>query len=84
MPRQSYLVARPVIFFITVRHHPFFATGEASPFMTYEQAAEFLEVSKRQVRRYAADGRLPVTRLGHRTVRIARMDLERLKAKCTK
>jgi|19_taG_2_1085344.scaffolds.fasta_scaffold61158_3 excisionase family DNA binding protein len=52
--------------------------------MNYEQAAEFLEVSKRQVRRYAADGRLPVTRLGHRTVRIARMDLERLKAKCTK
>jgi len=24
MPRQSYLVARPVIFFITVGHHPFF------------------------------------------------------------
>jgi len=52
--------------------------------MTYEQAAEFLEVSTRQVRRYAAARLFPVTRLGHRTVRINRTDLERFRKKCTK
>jgi|TARA_R110000824_G_scaffold182442_2_gene363287 excisionase family DNA binding protein len=52
--------------------------------MTYEQAAEFLEVSKRQVRRFAAARLFPVTRFGHRTVRINRIDLENFKRKCTK
>jgi excisionase family DNA binding protein len=52
--------------------------------MDYKGAAEFLEVSTRQVRRYAAARLFPVTRLGHRTVRINRIDLEKFKAKCTK
>tara|TARA_R110001583_G_C5572609_1_gene402199 strand:- start:51 stop:209 length:159 start_codon:yes stop_codon:yes gene_type:complete len=52
--------------------------------MTYEGAAEFLEITVKHCKRLANAGRFPVTRLGYRTVRINRIDLEKYKAKCTK
>ena len=52
--------------------------------MDYKGAAEFLEISVKHCKRQANAPRFPVTRLGYRTVRINRIDLEKFKAKCTK
>lgn len=44
---------------------------------TYDEAAEFLTVSSRTVKRFVKDGKLRATRLGSRkAVRIERSDLE--------
>ena len=52
--------------------------------MTYDQAAEYLELSKRQLRRIVAAKLLPVTRYGHRTVRVSKQALDAYRDKCTK
>lgn len=45
--------------------------------MTKQQVAEILTVSPKQVQRWIADKHLQATRLGHKTLRIRRQDLER-------
>ena len=52
--------------------------------MTYDQAADYLEVSKRQMRRLVAAKLVPVARYGHRTVRISKQALDKYRDKCTK
>jgi len=49
------------------------------PLLTVAEVAELLRLSPRQVRRFIADGRLPVVRLGHAT-RIRPQDVEALVA----
>jgi len=51
--------------------------------MTIKDAAKYLEVSERTVSRFISARLFPVTRLGHRTVRIDRGHLERFKNKKT-
>ena len=53
------------------------AAGERS-YYSIAQAAALLGVSRVSIWRWVRAGRLPVSRLGHRTIRIARDDLERL------
>ena len=48
------------------------------PYYSISQAAALLGVSRVTVWRWIRAGELPVRRLGHRTVRIKREDLERL------
>src|SRR5579884_383964 len=50
------------------------------PYYSIGQAAALLGVSRVSVSRWIRAGRLPVARLGHRTVRIKREDLERILA----
>jgi excisionase family DNA binding protein len=50
--------------------------GGAKPMMTYQEAAELMVISPRTLRRAAAVGDLAVVRIGHRTVRIRRDDLD--------
>jgi excisionase family DNA binding protein len=45
--------------------------------LTVQEAAEILSLSVVQVRRYIADGSLPVIRFGRRAIRIKPSDLER-------
>jgi excisionase family DNA binding protein len=52
--------------------------------MTYPQAAEYLEVSKRQVQRLVSAKLIKVQRLGHRTVRISKQALDDYLKRCTK
>src|SRR5438270_12554615 len=47
-------------------------------YLSISQAAELLGVSRVSIWRWIRAGHLPVVRLGHRTVRIKREDLERL------
>jgi excisionase family DNA binding protein len=42
-----------------------------------QQVAAMLQVSERQVDRYVAEKKLPVSRLGHKTVRFKIEDVER-------
>jgi excisionase family DNA binding protein len=49
-----------------------------SDLMTYQEAARYLRISERSVRRRVADGQLEPVRLGGRTV-FRRSDLEELK-----
>ncbi|HEY8746246.1 MAG TPA: ATP-binding protein [Chloroflexota bacterium] len=58
---------------------PVAATGERS-YYNMTQAATLLGVSRMSIWRWVRAGRLPVSRLGHRTVRIERVHLERLLA----
>jgi excisionase family DNA binding protein len=44
--------------------------------MTVEQAAEWLQVSTKTIRRYIEGGSLPAVNLGGRAIRIRRPDLE--------
>ena len=46
------------------------------PMMTYQEAAELMVLSPRTLQRAAAVGDLAVVRIGHRTVRIRREDLD--------
>ena len=46
------------------------------PMMTYQEAAELMVISPRTLQRAAAVGDLAVVRIGHRTVRIRREDLD--------
>src|SRR5919198_2718512 len=51
--------------------------GTAEPaYYSITQAAALLRVSRVSIWRWISAGRLPVLRLGHRTVRIRREDLE--------
>tara|TARA_Y100001951_G_C11146069_1_gene186405 strand:+ start:120 stop:278 length:159 start_codon:yes stop_codon:yes gene_type:complete len=52
--------------------------------MTYEQAAQYLNVTVRMVRKFVSAGLIPATRYGHRTVRFDRQHLDNFKRKCTK
>ena len=52
----------------------------ASPFATVREAAEWLRVSERTIRRWIKEGLLPCRHFG-RTVRIAWKDLKDLPAK---
>ena len=55
--------------------------GTAEPaYYSITQAAALLRVSRVSIWRWISAGRLPVRRLGHRTTRIKRADLERLLA----
>src|SRR5437660_10942086 len=47
-------------------------------FLNISEAAALFGVSRVSVWRWIRDGRLPAARLGHRTIRIKRDDLERL------
>jgi excisionase family DNA binding protein len=46
------------------------------PMLTYQEAAELMVLSPRTLQRAAAVGDLAVVRIGHRTVRIRREDLD--------
>jgi excisionase family DNA binding protein len=52
--------------------------AEARPYYSVSEVAALLGVSRVSVWRWISSGRLPVTRLGHRTVRIRREDLNQL------
>src|SRR5215212_5516372 len=56
------------------------AAGERS-YYSISQAAALLGVSRVSIWRWIRAGQLPVIRLGHRTVRIAHADLDRLLAR---
>src|SRR5438093_12782107 len=56
---------------------PAAAPGERD-YYSISQAAELLGVSRVSIWRWIRAGHLPVVRLGHRTARIKREDLERL------
>jgi PAS domain S-box-containing protein/excisionase family DNA binding protein len=51
------------------------------PYLSISQTADLLGVSRVTIWRWIRTGRLPVRRLGHRTVRIERADLERMLAR---
>ncbi|MDP8922145.1 MAG: helix-turn-helix domain-containing protein, partial [Chloroflexota bacterium] len=53
------------------------APGDAPGFYSVSEAATLLGVNRVTIWRWIRDGRLPASRLGHRTTRIAREDLER-------
>ncbi|MDJ1372067.1 helix-turn-helix domain-containing protein [Gulosibacter molinativorax] len=44
--------------------------------LTIEQAADFLQVSTKTIRRWIATGDLPARRFGGRAIRIRRADIE--------
>src|SRR5947207_5390603 len=54
--------------------------ADVPSYYSLSQAAALLGVSRMSIWRWVRAGRLPVARLGHRTVRIRREDLERLMA----
>ena len=54
-----------------------------SAHLTIQEAAEDLGISARSYRRYIAQRKVAVIRLGHRTVRIARAEHDRFKQKRT-
>ena len=47
--------------------------------LTIKQVAKELQIHPATVRRWIREGKLKVTRLGHRTVRITEEEFERLK-----
>jgi excisionase family DNA binding protein len=52
-------------------------TPEMLPYcITFDQFAEVLNVSRRTIEGYAADGKFPVVDLGHRTKRVYYKDVE--------
>ena len=52
-------------------------TSEILPWcITFDQFAEILNVSRRTIEGYAADGKFPVVDLGHRTKRVYYKDVE--------
>ena len=57
-------------------HSPPHQHGRTKPMMTYQEAAELMVISPRTLQRAAAVGDLAVVRIGHRTVRIRREDLD--------
>src|SRR6476661_311960 len=54
--------------------------GDEPSYYNISQAASLLGVSRMSIWRWIRAGRLPVARLGHRTSRIRREDLEQLLA----
>src|SRR5215204_1307852 len=66
-----------------VSEHPFSAASRAlsnreSRYCNVSEAAALLGVSRMTMSRWIRDGRVPVARLGHRTIRIRREDLDQL------
>jgi PAS domain S-box-containing protein/excisionase family DNA binding protein len=61
------------------RNAPADGAGEES-YYSISESAELLGVSRVTIWRWISAGQLPVRRLGHRTARIARGDLERVRA----
>jgi len=62
--------------------HPLSASGalsnRESRYCNVSEAAVLLGVSRMTMSRWIRDGRVPVARLGHRTIRIRREDLDEL------
>ena len=56
---------------------------EREPVMTTKDVATRLQVSTATVSRLAKAGKLPVVRLGHRTLRYRHADVDRLLAEAT-
>ena len=50
----------------------------ASPWLSLKEAAEYLGVTKATVRKYIAAGHLHAAKLGHRTVRVSAISIERM------
>ena len=50
----------------------------ASPWLSLKEAAEYLGVTKATVRKYIAGGHLHAAKLGHRTVRVSALSIERM------
>lgn len=46
--------------------------------LTIKEVAEILRLSEHTVRDQVRDGKIPSTKLGHRTVRVRRVDVEKL------
>jgi excisionase family DNA binding protein len=46
--------------------------------LTIKEAAEILKLSEHTVRDQVRQGKIPATKLGHRTVRVRRVDIEAL------
>ena len=46
--------------------------------LTIKEAAALLKLSEHTVRDQVHDGKIPLTKLGHRTVRVRRVDIEAL------
>ena len=46
--------------------------------LTIKEAAEILKLSEHTVRDQVHDGKIPSTKIGHRTVRVRRVDIEAL------
>jgi excisionase family DNA binding protein len=53
------------------------AMKDRPEFLTKKEAAEILHVSKRQIERYIAEGKLEARRLSHKVVLIRPLDLQR-------
>jgi len=49
-----------------------------SQFVSLDEAAEYLGVTPRSIRRYIAEGRLPGYRLGKKQIRVRTSDVEAL------
>jgi PAS domain S-box-containing protein/excisionase family DNA binding protein len=60
---------------------PSVRSAQPPSYYSISQAAALLGVSRMSVSRWIRDGRLPVARLGHRTARIRREDLEHFLAR---
>ena len=52
--------------------------------MTYEQAADYLNITVRMLKKFTHAGEIPATRFGYRTVRFDRQHLDNFKRKLTK
>lgn len=59
------------------------STLELPAIMDKQTVAQILGVSKRQVQRWIADKKLRASRLGHKTLRIRREDLQRFMERST-
>lgn len=52
--------------------------GPPADLITIAEAAEFLDVTDRTIRRYISEGRLAAFRIGNRQIRLRRADVEAL------
>jgi excisionase family DNA binding protein len=75
---------RPVGHRLSVARHICFrreravSTTTVSPWLTADEAAEYLQVTRRTLDRYRTEGRIPAYRVGPRAVRFKRADLDAL------
>ena len=51
---------------------------EPEAYLDYESAGALLGVTSRTISKWVNEGRVPVSRLGHRTARIKKSDLTRM------
>lgn len=54
------------------------STTTVSPWLTADEAADYLQVTRRTLDRYRAEGLLPAYRVGPRSVRFRAADLDAL------